>query len=306
METFLHTFPDWLSHPTVLKWGEAILGLFAILFVFGVLRNSLANRIKTAETRYLARKSLTFISYFVVVVYIAGLFSDSLGKLTLILGGVGAGIAFALQEIIASFAGFIAVSFGQFYKPGDRVLLGGIMGDVIDVSLLRTTLMECGGWVKGDLYNGRIVRIANSFVFKEPVFNYSADFTFVWDEIVIPVKYGSDRTLTKTLLLKAGTDIVGNDVALAQKQWAIMVHKYLIDHAKVEPTVTLIANDNWLEYTLRYVVDYKQRRIQKDRLFNRILDDIDNSGGKIGIASTTIHIVETPVMDVRVQGKERG
>jgi len=73
-----------------------------------------------------------------------------------------------------------------------RIQLEGIRGDVIDIGILRTTLMECGDWVKGDNYNGRIVRIANSFVFKEPVFNYSGDFPFLWDKIMIPIKYGSD------------------------------------------------------------------------------------------------------------------
>ena len=57
----------------------------------------------------------------------------------------GAGIAFALQEVIASIAGWVAMSFGRFYKIGDRVQLGGIKGDVIDIELLRTTIMECGG-----------------------------------------------------------------------------------------------------------------------------------------------------------------
>ena len=111
----------------------------------------LAKRIKAPETRYHTRKIITFVSYFVVALYIAGLFSDSLGQLTVVFGVVGAGIAFALQEVIASFAGWVAISFGQFYRPGDRVLLGGIMGDVIDISILRTTLMECGGWVRSDL-----------------------------------------------------------------------------------------------------------------------------------------------------------
>ncbi len=98
--------------------------------------------------------------------------------LSVALGVPGAGIAFALQEVIASVASWVAVSFGNFYSPGDRVQLGGIKGDVIDVGVLRTTLMEMGEWVNGDLYNGRIVRVANSFVFKEPVYNYSADFPF--------------------------------------------------------------------------------------------------------------------------------
>jgi small-conductance mechanosensitive channel len=57
----------------------------------------------------------------------------------------GAGIAFAIQEVIASIAGWVAMSFGRFCKIGDRVQLGGIKGDVIDIEMLRTTIMECGG-----------------------------------------------------------------------------------------------------------------------------------------------------------------
>jgi small-conductance mechanosensitive channel len=304
MNALVENLPGWMTNPTLIKWSEAFLGFVLILFVFGVLRGHLAKRIKAPETRYHTRKIISFVSYFVVAFYIAGLFSDSLGQLTVVFGVVGAGIAFALQEVIASFAGWVAISFGQFYSPGDRVLLGGIMGDVIDISILRTTLMECGGWVRSDLYNGRIVRIANSFVFKEPVFNYSADFSFVWDEISIPVKYGSDRVMARELLLQAAIDIAGEDIPGAQAQWHLIVHKYLIEDAKVEPMVTLIANDNWLEFTVRYIVSYKQRRTQKDRLFTRILDDFDNTAGKVSVASTTLHLVDAPVLDVRLSGHE--
>ena len=80
------------------------------------------------------------------------------------------------------------ILFGGFYKTGDRVQLGGIKGDVMDIGVLRTTVMEIGQWVDGDLYNGRIVLVANSFVFKEPVFNYSGDFPFLWDGIKIPIQ----------------------------------------------------------------------------------------------------------------------
>lgn len=112
----------------------------------------------------------------------------------------GAGIAVALQAVIASLAGWVAIAFGRFYSTGDRIQLGGVKGDVIDIGILRTTLMEVGQWVDGDLYNGRIVRIANSFVFKEPVFNYSADFPFLWDEIKLPIRYGSGWAYTSTVL----------------------------------------------------------------------------------------------------------
>jgi hypothetical protein len=79
-----------------------------------------------------------------------------------------------------------------------------------------------------------------------------------------------------------------------------MVHKYLIEDARVEPAVTLVTTDNWIEFTLRYVVDYKYRRGKKDQLFTRILDEFLSTGGRVAYASTTVHLVETPVFDVRV------
>jgi small-conductance mechanosensitive channel len=126
-------------------------------------------------------------------------FSDRLGQSTVAFGVAGAGFAFALQEVIASVAGWLAVSWGGFYRTGDRVQLGGIKSDVVDIGMLRTTLLEVGQWVNGDLYNGRVLRVANSFVFKEPVFNYSADLPFLRDEIRVPIRYGTDWRLARRL-----------------------------------------------------------------------------------------------------------
>jgi small-conductance mechanosensitive channel len=300
VENALKTIQKLLDDAIVIKLIEVTSGIIIVAIIFRILSQVLPRQVQDSDLRYRIRKAITFVGYAIMALLIVLIFSDSLGKLTVIFGVIGAGVAFALQEVIGSFAGWVAISFGQFYKPGDRVLLGGIMGDVIDISILRTTLMECGAWVKADLYNGRIVRIANSFVFKEPVFNYSADFPFVWDEITVPVKYGSDHSLTREILQQVANEVVGEYMPQAQVQWQHMVHKYLIEDARIEPAVTLAANDNWLEFTLRYVVDYKQRRGKKDVIFSRILDEFDNTNGSISIASTTIHIVETPAFNVKL------
>ncbi|MGB5594350.1 MAG: mechanosensitive ion channel domain-containing protein [Crocosphaera sp.] len=304
MPDFFATIKHWLADPLVGKIIALLIGIALIQFFFHVLRRSLANYIQNSDARYRIRKVITLVGYFVILLYVTVVFSDRLGRLTVVFGVVGAGIAFALQEVIASFAGWVAISLGQFYTPGDRVQLGGIMGDVIDISILRTTLMECGNWVRADLYNGRIVRIANSFVFKEPVFNYSGDFPFIWDEIILPIKYGSDRSLAREIFQNVVNEVVGKYITSAQTEWRHMVHKYLIEDQKIEPVVTLIANDNWLEFTIRYVVDYKRRRGTKDELFTRILEEIDKSGGRVGIASTTIHLVETPPLDVNIRRQQ--
>lgn len=297
----VNTLPDWMQSSLFIQLSEAVTGIVLILFFFDLFSRLLSGKIQTSNSRYRFRKAIGLFSYGVIIVFLISLFSENLKQVSVFLGIVGAGIAFALQEVIASIAGWIAIAFGQFYRPGDRVQLGGIMGDVIDISILRSTLMECGGWVHGDQYNGRIVRIANSFVFKEPVFNYSADFSFVWDEIVFPIKHGSDRAWVKEMLLRVLREITATDIRAAETSWKRMTEKYMIEHAKVEPSVTLVATDNWLEFTLRYVVDYKKRRSRKDQLFSGILDEIDQNPEKAGIASSTLHLVETPAFDIRLK-----
>ena len=304
MEDFLK---DWLFDPTVGKIIFAVIGVLLISVIIRFAQRYSSRYIKDTDTRYRARKFLAFVGYLLAVIFLVAVFSERLGGLHIAFGIVGAGVAFALQEVISSIAGFVAISFGHFFKTGDRIRLAGIRGDVIDIGILRTTLMECGEWVDGDLYNGRIVRIANSFVFKEPVFNYSADFPFLWDEITLPVKYGSDQRLVREILQGVLAETVGDYAAWAKETWKEMVKKYRIEDERVEPMVTLTANENWMEFTVRYVVDYKKRRSTKDRLFTRFLEEFDKTEGSAAVASTSteISLVRTPQFDVRLRGTDK-
>lgn len=293
-QTVMNDYIDQLiTNPTVVKLLIVLIGIVAILVVVRIVRRILANTIQSVDTRYRTRKFAAGAGYAAALLLILMIFSDKLGGVPVAIGLAGAGIAFALQEIIASIAGWIAVSVANFYKTGDRVQLGGIRGDVIDIGILRTTLMECGEWVNGDLYSGRVVRIANSFVFKEPVFNYSGEFPFLWDEITIPIKYGSDQKKARELIRQAAQEIVGEYATEAAEAWDTLVRSYLIENAGVEPMVTLVATDNWMEFTLRYTVNYKRRRTTKDALFTRIVELIDRTGGNIEIASATFQLVDT-------------
>jgi small-conductance mechanosensitive channel len=293
-----------LFDPTVGKIVAVLIGFVVVGIFIKLLGRTVSKYITDNDTRYKTKKFINFFGYILMVILLVAIFSEKLGGLTVALGVAGAGIAFALQEVIASVAGWLAILFAGFYKTGDRVQLGGIKGDVIDIGILRTTLMELGQWVNGDLYNGRIVRIANSFVFKEPVFNYSADFPFLWDEITIPVKYGSDYRLAQEIFYNAAVELTGSYATFAKEAWNKIVKKYLIEDASTEPMVNLVANDNWLEYTVRYIVDYKKRRSFKNSLFLNILEEIEKTDGRVAIASATVHIVETPVFKVRLNDKE--
>lgn len=79
-----------------------------------------------------------------------------------------------------------------------------------------------------------------------------------------------------------------------------MVRTYRIEEARLEPLVTMIANDNWIAYTVRYVVDYRRRRALKDYLFTRILDEVDATHGRVALASATFELVGAPSLHVNV------
>ncbi len=293
--------PAWLLTPTITRLVTLTIGIVVIWAVVRLVKRRVTRSMEHADTLYRTRKFFDLAGYVLMVVLLTIVYSHKLGGLTVALGVAGAGIAFALQEVIASVAGWLAVMFAGFYRPGDRVQLGGIKGDVIDIGVLRTTLMEVGQWVDGDLYNGRIVLVANSFVFKEPVFNYSSDFPFLWDEIKVPVMFGSDYELARRILETGVKEVAGGLTESSREKWYALVSKYLIEDARTEPWVTLTFNDNWVEFTVRYVVGYKSRRMTKDALFSRLLKDIEATEGRVKLASATFQLVGAPPLEVKVK-----
>lgn len=291
-----------LSDPTVGKLVAAMVLVAVALTISKFVQHSIGRYVEDPDTRYRARKLVSVLGFLSAFLAITVVFSDRLSGFTVAFGVAGAGIAFSLQEVIASVAGWIAISFGGSYSTGDRIQLGGIRGDVIDVSVLRTTLMEIGEWVKGDLYTGRIVRVANSFVFKEPVFNYSGDFPFLWDEITLPVRYGSDWKLTRKMLRELVDEVLVGYANQVKDSWQGMVRHYRVEDANVEPMITLHPTDNWIEFTVRYVVDYRKRRWMRDHLFTRILEEIDKSDNRIRLASSTVEVITGTTLDVHLSG----
>ena len=288
MLTKIQTF---ISNPFVGKVLTFTVGVILIWLLIKILQKNVFSKISGIDSRYRAKKLSSFIGYFLTVVLITVVFKDKLSELTVALGIAGAGIAIALQEVIISFAGWLAILFGGFFKPGDRIQMGSTKGDVMDIGILRTTIMEIGQWVDGDLYNGRIVSIANSYVFKDPVFNYSGDFPFLWDEIKIPIQYGSNYDKTKEILLNIGKTVAGEFSDKSREDWQSLERKYRLEDTPTEPIVSLVVTDNWVSFTLRYIVVYKMRRITKTELYTRILNEIEATKGEIKIASAILNSI---------------
>src|ERR1700678_2644471 len=283
-----------ISLSLVGKCVAAIVGILFIHATFRVLEQTLPRRFGRADARYKVRKFVVYCGYLAILLFLVVLFEDRLGRLSFALGVAGAGVAVALQDVLASIAGAFSIGFSKLYAVGDRVQIGDTRGDVIDIGLLRTTLMETGNWVSRDLYNGRIARIPNSTVLRGSVFNYSQGFRFVWDEIHVLFKITSDCQLAKAMLLRAANEAIGEYLVEAQSSWKVMSDNYQSANPPLEPTVALVVNAGSLEFTVSYVVDYTKRTAMKDQLFTKIVEEVANSDGRLEWASSVVIPMRPP------------
>lgn len=262
-----------------------------ILIIRRFTMNRLYKQYKSSENWYVTQKIARWMSNIIFALSFIYIFGNDLSGFTTAIGLAGAGITYALREVIVSFAGWFAIMFGDFFKTGDRVLLGGSKGDVVDIGVLRTTLMELGEWVEGDQYTGRIVRVANSYIFNSPVYNYNADFKFLWDELHIPLHFESDIPLAKKIVLQIAEETIGNYNERAEMEWQKMKRRYRIEHASLKSQVFVAFDDNFVTLSLRYIVDTRERRGVKDRISVAILEQFEKEGERIELASETFEIV---------------
>ena len=273
-----------------------------IIIIIGIVRKTLKKRIDNISVRYKAQKGVEIVGYVLIIFLILmAITVDNLKDYTIIIGLFTAGITFTLQELILSIAGSFYIFFVRVYKPGDRIEINNIKGDVIDIDSIYTTIMEMGEWVSSDNYSGRIVKISNAFVFKGPIKNYSMDFPFVWDELNILITYGSDTELAKTIIMNSANELLSDYTDKSKAKWEEMVERYYIENATLEPTIAMNLTDNWIQLNLRYITDYKRRRNTKHILFQLIEKAILHTNGKVNLASTTLQLLQIPPIDINLK-----
>ena len=293
---------DFFSRPMVVKISTILIWLVVILLAIGFLRRLLKRRIDDAAIRYKAQKGIEIIGYVLIVLLVIVSFTfENVKDYTIVIGLFTAGLTFTLQELILSIAGSFYIFLVRVYKPGDRIEINGIKGDVIDIDSIYTTIMEMGEWVSSDNYSGRIVKISNAFVFKGPIKNYSMDFPFVWDELNVLITFESDVKLAKKIVLNIAQEQLSEYAKNSMSKWEEMVERYYIEDATIEPTIAVRLTDNWIELNLRYITDYKKRRATKHQLFESIERAVLNTNGKVNLASTTLQLLKFPEVEINLK-----
>ncbi|MEO5834473.1 MAG: mechanosensitive ion channel domain-containing protein [Nakamurella sp.] len=258
--------------------------------------------------RFWARQGLQLLVAVVLVIGVISIWVTPDTDITTGIGLISAGLAFALQQVIVSLAAFFVILRGDTFGIGDRITLGGVRGDVVKLGFLRTTIMEMGQppsvasadpavWVNSRQYTGRLVTVTNGAIFSDPVYNYSRDFPYLWEEIVLPISYREDRAIVEDILLAAAHAHAIIDDRAAEAALASMRSRYAMSDASLDPSVYWRLTDNWLELSLRFLVPVRGVREIKDRMSRDIIRALDEAG--VGIASATFEIVGVPRLEYR-------
>lgn len=286
---------------------------FLLLFLISKGLRAIARPTYGHRIAFWTRQGISLITFLIAALGFVSIWFDNPARLATGAGLVGAGLAFALQKVITSFAGYFVILRGKTFNVGDRITMGGVRGDVIALNFIQTVIMEMGEppsvqasdpgmWVQSRQYSGRIVTVTNAKIFDEPVYNYTRDFPYIWEEMHIPISYKDDRYAAERILLAAAEKETVNVGDMAEPAVKMLQEKFLIEPAKLKPQVFFRLTDNWVELSVRFLCKDHDIRGLKDRMTREIIDRLE--AANVGIASGTYEIVGVP--SIRVQMEAAG
>ena len=243
----------------------------AIYILVTAARHALIRSGVSIEARHKVRMASSWIGIVVFVIAAAFIWVSGIQDFGIFLGIVGAGLALSLQETLVCIAGWVLLVVRRPFNIGDRIEIDNRIGDVIDVSVFQTSMMEVGNWVKADQSTGRMLIIPNSMLIRHPLYNYSKGFPFIWNELSTIVTFESDWEQAEKLLLEKAeieADKIESEVKRRIEQ---MQSQYAIRYEHLCPIVYTNIADNGVELTLRYISPVRQRRATTHRISRNIL-----------------------------------
>ena len=297
--------------------GHEVLLTIGLVLVIWILRSvalAVTGRIDASGDRasrsgFWTRQGVSPLVAALAVIGFVSVWFDDPENLTTAVGLVTAGLAFALQKVVTSLAGYFVILRGATFSVGDRITMGGVRGDVVALGFFKTTIMEMGQppavqgadpavWVQSRQFTGRIVTVANSKIFDEPVYNYTREFSFIWEEVRLPISYRDDRVRAEQILLAAARKHAVDPGTLDEAMVQRVERDFRVRPADLAPSTHWRLTDNWLELTVRFLAHDHGVRDLKEALSREVLPRLEEAG--IGIASATFEIARPPRLDAAI------
>ncbi|GMQ81428.1 MAG: mechanosensitive ion channel [Rhodothermia bacterium] len=280
---------DFLQNELVRNTTLVGLILVSVVVLVRIIQRLIGRFVKDPERIFRASRNVRRVGVFIAAITVVVFFSPASSDVLILLTVIGAGAVIALRDVLLSIAGWIKISVLSSFREGDRVEINGVQGDVIDIRMMRTTLMEIGGWVDADQSTGRLVHIPNSWIFEHAVYNYSRSFNFIWNEFPITITFSSDWQAARDIMLGFAEE----SAAIVEQEARKEIHKlskdFLVHYSILTPFVYVRVVENGIRLTLRYLCDVRKRRGTEHALAVSVLDSFMDHGS-IAFAYPALHI----------------
>jgi small-conductance mechanosensitive channel len=265
----------------LVRLGVLFALLAAIFAAASLWRHFTFRYVKDTRRRYQFLQARRIVLAIVVTFVILFNFANEVGALATVMGFAAAGIAVALQNVILSLAGYFFL-IGKFgIRVGDRVLISGVTGDVIDIGLVKLSLMELGGNGNDRQPTGRVVVFSNAIVF-QPSGNFFKQIpgtNFVWNEVTLTLSPECDYRLAEKRLLEAVDEVFGRYREAIQRQYIEAEHQLNMVIDAPKPQSRLQLSQDGLRITIRYPAETRSAVQTADEVSRRLLDAIAREPG---------------------------
>jgi small-conductance mechanosensitive channel len=193
-------------------------------------------------------------------------------QISTILGLATAGLTVALQSFIVAFFGWFILMGKNGVRVGDWVEINGVAGEVIEINLFRTTILENSAWADKGHPTGRRATFINNFAVTGQFFNFSTVGQWMWDEMSLSLPASADTYAKAAQLHQAILEETQHDAQLAEQEWKRVPRQSGLSHASASSSVNLRPSGAGVDILIRYVTRASDRLKVRNRLYERVID----------------------------------
>ncbi len=274
----LKDFREWLaadvgvSTLTQANLLKSILIVLVLFLVRLVVLKLICRKLEDLRARYQWKKTTLYVTVIISLMVLGNIWFAGFESLTTYLGLLSAGLAIALKDPLVNIVGWGFILWRRPFQVGDRIQIGDVAGDVIDLRIFQFSLMEIGNWVEADQSTGRIVHVNNGLVFTSSLANFSKGFSYIWDEMPVVVTFESDWKKAKEILKKVVREQAGDLSAEAELALRKAASKFMVFYKNLTPIVYTQVDDIGVRLTMRYLCEPRRRRITEEKIWEAVLD----------------------------------
>lgn len=191
---------------------------------------------------------------------------------TTVLGLAGAGLTVAMKDFIVAFFGWFVLMGRNGIRVGDWVEINGVGGEVVEVGLLKTVLLETGNWTDAGHPTGRRVSFVNSFAIEGHFFNFTTSGQWMWDELKVLVPSKEDPYPVIEGIQKVVEKETADNAAKAAAEWEQATSRYRVKSLSATPGINVVPTGSGIEVHVRYITRVYERHDVRKRMYEAVVE----------------------------------